>query len=222
MLEVEDGEVRTRIEEGGPLGEHKGINLPGVAVSSPSITDKDRADLEFGLSELQVDYVALSFIRTAAEVRAAQDLIRGHGRAVPCVVKLEKGEAIENLDAILHVADAVMVARGDLGVELEPEMVPMLQKRIIQHANQRGSSDHRDADARVDDRRGDADARRSQRRGQCRLGWHRRRDAVGRDATGRHPWSPADDGTDRPGRRIGRIATAGMVGTNVRAATPPP
>ena len=138
MLEANDGEVRTRVEEGGPLGEHKGINLPGVAVSSPSITDKDRADLEFGLSELQVDYVALSFIRTADEVRAAQDLIRAHGRAVPCVVKLEKGEAIENLDAILQVADAVMVARGDLGVELEPEMVPMLQKRIIQHANQRG------------------------------------------------------------------------------------
>ena len=82
--------------------------------------------------------MALSFVRTADEVRAAQDLMRGLGRTVPLVVKLEKGEAIDNLDAILQVADAVMVARGDLGVELAPEQVPMLQKRIIQHANQRG------------------------------------------------------------------------------------
>ncbi len=132
------GEVTTRVEEGGPLGEHKGINLPGVAVSSPAITDKDRADLAFGLQELRVDYVALSFIRTAAEVRAAQELMRDLRRTVPCVVKLEKGEAIDNLDAIIQVADGVMVARGDLGVELAPEMVPMLQKRIIQRANQRG------------------------------------------------------------------------------------
>ncbi|HEY3064033.1 MAG TPA: pyruvate kinase [Chloroflexota bacterium] len=138
VLDTQNGEVRTRVEEGGPLGEHKGINLPGVAVSAPAITEKDRADLAFGLSELHVDYVALSFIRTAAEVRAAQDLMRGLGRTVPCIVKLEKGEAIDNLDAILQVADGVMVARGDLGVELAPEMVPMLQKRIIQHANQRG------------------------------------------------------------------------------------
>ncbi len=138
VLEASDGEVQTRVEEGGPLGEHKGINLPGVAVSSPAITDKDRADLAFGLQELQVDYVALSFIRTAEEVRAAQDLMRSLGRTAPCIVKLEKGEAIDNLDAITQVADGVMVARGDLGVELAPEMVPMLQKRIIQRANQRG------------------------------------------------------------------------------------
>jgi pyruvate kinase len=133
-----DGEVTAHIEEGGPLGEHKGINLPGVAVSSPSITDKDRIDLAFGLQELAVDYVALSFVRTAEEVRAAQNLMRSVGRTAPLVVKLEKGEAIDNLEAILQVADAVMVARGDLGVELAPEQVPMLQKRIIQRANHRG------------------------------------------------------------------------------------
>jgi pyruvate kinase len=139
VLGCQDGEVSTRVEEGGPLGEHKGINLPGVAVSSPAITDKDRADLAFGLQELRVDYVALSFVRTADEVRAAQELMRDLGRrSVPCIVKLEKGEAIDNLDAIMQVADGVMVARGDLGVELEPEMVPMLQKRIIRRANQRG------------------------------------------------------------------------------------
>jgi pyruvate kinase len=132
------GEVRTRVEEGGSLGEHKGINLPGVAVSAPSLTEKDRADMAVGLNELGVDFVALSFVRSADEVRAAHDLMRSIGRTAPLVVKLEKGEAIDNLDEILRVADAVMVARGDLGVELAPEQVPMLQKRIIQRANHRG------------------------------------------------------------------------------------
>ena len=138
VLDSSDGEVRARIEEGGPLGEHKGINLPGVAVSAPALTDKDRADMAFGLHELGVDYVALSFVRTADEVSAAHELMRSLGRTVPLVVKLEKGEAIDNLEPIMQVADAVMVARGDLGVELAPEQVPMLQKRIIQRANHRG------------------------------------------------------------------------------------
>jgi pyruvate kinase len=138
VLGSTDGEVRARVEEGGPLGEHKGINLPGVAVSAPAVTDKDRADMAFGLQELNVDYVALSFIRTADEVHAAHELMRSLGHTVPLVVKLEKGEAIDNLEPILQVADAVMVARGDLGVELAPEKVPMLQKRIIQRANARG------------------------------------------------------------------------------------
>ncbi|MCA1644604.1 MAG: pyruvate kinase [Chloroflexi bacterium] len=138
VLSTIDGEVTADVEEGGALGEHKGINLPGVAVSAPAITDKDRVDLTFGLQELAVDYVALSFVRTAEEVRAAQTLMRSVGHTAPLIVKLEKGEAIDNLEAILHVADAVMVARGDLGVELAPELVPMLQKRIIQRANHRG------------------------------------------------------------------------------------
>jgi pyruvate kinase len=138
VLAAHDGEVHARVEEGGPLGEHKGINLPGVAVSSPAITAKDRIDLAFGLKELGVDYVALSFVRTADEVKAAHQLMRDLGRTAPLVVKLEKGEAIENLEPILQVSDAVMVARGDLGVELAPESVPMLQKRIIQRANHRG------------------------------------------------------------------------------------
>ncbi|MBV9581514.1 MAG: pyruvate kinase, partial [Chloroflexi bacterium] len=137
-LSTEYGEVVTRVEEGGALGEHKGINLPGVAVSSPAITDKDREDLAFGIRELGVDYVALSFVRTAGEVRTAQELIRGLGGTAPLVVKLEKNEAIANLVAIMRTADAVMVARGDLGVEIAPEQVPMLQKRIIHQANRRG------------------------------------------------------------------------------------
>jgi pyruvate kinase len=138
VLETGNGDVRARVEEGGMLGEHKGINLPGVAVSAPAVTDKDRSDMAFGLEELGVDFVALSFVRSAAEVRAASELMRTLGRSAPLVIKLEKGEAIDNLDEIIQVADAVMVARGDLGVELAPEQVPMLQKRIIQRANHRG------------------------------------------------------------------------------------
>jgi pyruvate kinase len=130
--------VTTCVEQGGPLGEHKGINLPGVAVSAPALTDKDRADLAFGLQRLGIDYVALSFIRSAAELREARAVVRDLDSDAPIIVKLEKGEAIEDLAAILDVADAVMVARGDLGVELAPEQVPMLQKRIIQDANLRG------------------------------------------------------------------------------------
>ena len=137
-LGTRDGEVLTRIDAGGPLGEHKGINLPGVAVSAPAVTDKDKLDMAFGLRELGVDFVALSFVRTADEVRAARERMHSLGRSVPVVVKLEKGEAIDNLGAIMDLADAVMVARGDLGVELAPEQVPMLQKRIIHQANRRG------------------------------------------------------------------------------------
>jgi pyruvate kinase len=130
-------ELRARVEHGGRLGEHKGINLPGVAVSAPALTDKDRADLEFGLSR-QVDYVALSFIRTAAEVKEARKLVESRGGRVPLIVKLEKPQAIENLDEILEVCDGVMVARGDLGVELPTEQVPMIQKRVIRRANRIG------------------------------------------------------------------------------------
>ena len=199
VLSATDGEVRTTIEDGGPLGEHKGINLPGVAVSAPAVTEKDRADMAFGLEELGVDFVALSFVRSADEVRAARDFMHGLGRHVPLVVKLEKGEAIDNLEAVMGEADAVMVARGDLGVELAPEQVPMLQKRII-HAGEpsRHPGHHRHADAGIDDLRRVADACRGERRGQRGLGWQRRGDALGRD--GGRPLSAADAADDGPHR----------------------
>jgi pyruvate kinase len=135
VLGATGGEVQARVEEGGPLGEHKGINAPGVAISASVPTEDDVRDLLFGIAELQVDYIALSFVRRADEVRKVQELIRGLRRGTPLVVKLEKEEAIHNLEAILKLADAVMVARGDLGVELAPERVPLLQKTIIRRAN---------------------------------------------------------------------------------------
>jgi pyruvate kinase len=137
VLASEPPAVRTVVVHGGLLGEHKGINLPGVAISAPALTDKDREDLAFGL-ELGVDYVALSFVRRAEEVADARALIRARGANVPLIVKLEKPEAIEQLDAIIRATDGVMVARGDLAVELSPEQVPPLQKVIIHKANAAG------------------------------------------------------------------------------------
>ena len=135
---VDGDEVRTVVDEGGPLGEHKGINAPGVAITAPALTTKDRADLRVGLAELDVDYVALSFVRSASDVAEAREVIRTLGRDTPLIAKLEKGEAIADVEAIVQVADGIMVARGDLGVELGPEKVPAVQKTIIRRANGRG------------------------------------------------------------------------------------
>ncbi|HTV57590.1 MAG TPA: pyruvate kinase [Verrucomicrobiae bacterium] len=126
-------DVITQVENGGELGENKGINLPGIKLNIPSLTPKDRVDLMFAL-RAGANYVALSFVRSAADVRAAKKIIARAGKTTPVIAKLEKPEAIENLDEILRVADGVMVARGDLGVEMSPEKVPVVQKRIIAKA----------------------------------------------------------------------------------------
>jgi len=123
-------EVTCEVVRGGVLRDHKGINLPGVKVSEPSVTEKDLADLEFGL-QAGVDYVALSFVRTADDIRVLKRAIAERGHTEPVVAKLERPEAIEQLEAIVEAADAVMVARGDLAVEASPEQVPILQKQII-------------------------------------------------------------------------------------------
>src|SRR5215472_9164427 len=128
-------EVRCRIVNGGELGEHKGINLPGVKLRVPALTKKDREDLRFAL-EHGVDYIAVSFIRRPEDVLLAKSLIRRAKKVTPVIAKLEKPEAIENLDAILRVSDGVMVARGDLGVEMSPEKVPVVQKNIIARARE--------------------------------------------------------------------------------------
>jgi len=118
---------------GGMLGEHKGINLPGVALSIPALTDKDRKDLEFGLDH-GVDAVALSFVRSAADIKMVKEIIAARGSDVPVIAKLEKPQAIDHLEEILEAADGVMVARGDLGVEMAPEKVPVIQKHVIRRA----------------------------------------------------------------------------------------
>ncbi|MFZ3217505.1 MAG: pyruvate kinase [Candidatus Acidiferrales bacterium] len=130
VLSVHGKDVITQVENGGDLGEHKGINLPGIKLDIPSMTPKDRRDLVSALA-IGADYLALSFVRTAADVRAAKKAIARAGKDTPVIAKLEKPEAIDNLDQILAVADGVMVARGDLGVEMSPEKVPVVQKQII-------------------------------------------------------------------------------------------
>jgi pyruvate kinase len=137
VLQVTGDTVRCRVVSGGDIGDHRGINLPGVAVSASSITDKDRDDLWFGISQ-GVDAVAVSFIRGPEDVLDVKELINEMGGGdLPVVAKLEKPEAVERLDAILDVADGVMVARGDLGVELPLEEVPLVQKAIIRKARKR-------------------------------------------------------------------------------------
>ncbi|HEX3822368.1 MAG TPA: pyruvate kinase, partial [Candidatus Sulfotelmatobacter sp.] len=125
--------VLCEVLNGGLLGEHKGINLPGVALSIPALTEKDREDLEFGLAH-GVDAVAISFVRTAADVKMVKQIIASRKSDVPVIAKLEKPQAIDRLEEILEASDGVMVARGDLGVEMAPEKVPVIQKHVIRRA----------------------------------------------------------------------------------------
>jgi pyruvate kinase len=134
---VEHGKARCAVVVGGIVAAHKGVNVPGVPVPIPAITRKDADDLEFAL-DLGVDFVALSFVRSAADVRDLKGLIEQAGSHAHVIAKIEKAEAVDALVAILDEADAVMVARGDLGVEIGPEVVPLLQKRIIKAALDRG------------------------------------------------------------------------------------
>jgi pyruvate kinase len=134
---IEGRRIRCVVRRGGTIRSRKGVNLPGVRVSAPSLTAKDREDLATAV-EAGVDYVALSFVRRPTDVTEAKRAIAALGADLPLVAKLERREAIEHLDGILEVADAVMVARGDLGVELAVEKVPTLQKEIIANANARG------------------------------------------------------------------------------------
>ncbi|MBX5450583.1 MAG: pyruvate kinase [Thermogemmatispora sp.] len=142
--------ARCLVIHGGLLKEHKGMNLPGVTVSAPALSEKDRSDLRFGVQH-DVDYVALSFVRRPEDVLEARRFLQslqaelaaeeGHSRppgSIPLIVKLEKPEAVARLDEILEVADGLMVARGDLGVEMSLEKVPLIQKRVIARCNELG------------------------------------------------------------------------------------
>ncbi|MDQ2855957.1 MAG: pyruvate kinase, partial [Acidobacteriota bacterium] len=144
-LLLDDGAIELRVEEtnktavicrvinGGVLGERKGINLPGVPLPIASLTEKDRNDLRWAVAQ-NADYIALSFVRRAEDYVDAKNLIQEAGGHAPLVAKIEKSEAIDHLDEIIAAADAVMVARGDLGVETSVELVPVYQKQIIEKA----------------------------------------------------------------------------------------
>jgi pyruvate kinase len=135
VTEIRGADVETMVINGGTLGENKGINLPGIAVKTPSLTEKDEIDLKFCI-ENDVDAIAVSFVRTAEDIRYTRERARALGGDIWLIAKLEKPQAIEHLEGILEIADGVMVARGDLGVEVPPEKVPALQKRVIRRASE--------------------------------------------------------------------------------------
>jgi pyruvate kinase len=140
VVEAVDQSAQTlhcRVSVGGVLSNNKGVNFPDVQLSIRALTDKDRTDLAFGLQQ-GVDWVALSFVRNPSDMREIRELIRSHGHSTPVVAKIEKFEAIDSIDAILPLCDGVMVARGDLGVEMPAEEVPLLQKELIRKANSLG------------------------------------------------------------------------------------
>ncbi|WP_198654645.1 MULTISPECIES: pyruvate kinase [Nocardia] len=132
---VDGNDVICRVTEGGPVSNNKGVSLPGMDISVPALSEKDIEDLEFAL-KLGVDFIALSFVRSPSDVELVHDIMDRVGRRVPVIGKLEKPEAIDNLEAVVLAFDAVMVARGDLGVELPLEQVPLVQKRAIQMARE--------------------------------------------------------------------------------------
>lgn len=135
VCRVQGSDLDCEVINGGVLGEHKGINLPGIALSVQALTEKDRVDLQFGLKH-GVDAIALSFVRSGNDVHEAREFIAAQGRSasgrnVPIIVKLEKPQALNELDKIIELADGIMVARGDLGVEMPPEKVPVIQRQVI-------------------------------------------------------------------------------------------
>jgi pyruvate kinase len=133
VVAVKGKDVQCEVINGGLLVEHQGINLPGAVLTIPALTDKDRKDLEFGLAN-GVDMVALSFVRSAADVLLVKEIVKDHGTATPVIAKLEKPQALEQLEQIFDASDGVMVARGDLGVEMPPEKVPVIQKHVIRRS----------------------------------------------------------------------------------------
>ena len=126
--------VKAEVIFGGKLKSRKGINLPSTAISEPSLTEKDKKDLMFGI-EQNVDWIALSFVRTATDIKELKDIIKAKGKDIKVICKMEKPEAIENMDAIIEATDALMVARGDLGVEIDAARVPLIQKEMIAKCN---------------------------------------------------------------------------------------
>jgi pyruvate kinase len=133
VLDTDGTRVRTEVIVAGPVSNNKGINLPGVAVNVPALSEKDEADLRWGLS-LGADYIALSFVRNAADIERVHEIMAEEGRKIPVIAKIEKPQAVDALEEIVDAFDAIMVARGDLGVELPLEAVPIVQKKAVEIA----------------------------------------------------------------------------------------
>ncbi|MBE9531755.1 MAG: pyruvate kinase, partial [Proteobacteria bacterium] len=137
VLKVRDCEVECEVIYGGTLSEHKGVNIPGVKLGIPALSEKDLSDLDIAIKG-GVDYIAISFVQSANDVEHLKELIRKAGSQIPVIAKIESMKAVVELEAIVNASYALMIARGDLGVELSPEKVPILQKKIIEMANEAG------------------------------------------------------------------------------------
>ena len=215
-----------QVLEGGTLSNNKGINLPGVAVSVPAMSEKDKDDLRWAL-RMRVDMIALSFVRTADDIRDVHQIMDEEGLRLPVIAKIEKPQAVDNLDEIIRAFDGVMVARGDLGVEMPLEEVPLVQKRACEIARRRAKPvivatqvlESMIENSRPDPRRG---LRRRQRRARRR----RRADALGRDErrqARRSPRCARWRGSSRTPRTTGCTASARSApAPTPRAARSPP
>ena len=187
VLDISEGRLRCRVLDGGTLGSRKHVNLPGVRVNLPSITEKDRKDIEFAV-ENDLDFIALSFVRSPQDVLDAREIVQSKGGHARIIAKIENQEGVDNFDAILEVADGIMVARGDLGVEVPIEELPhhpaphRPELRDGRQARDRGHPP-----ARVDDPEPHAHARRGDRRRQRRVRAGRRHHAQRRDRAGQVP-----------------------------------
>jgi pyruvate kinase len=135
VLEVEGTEIRCKIENGGELGTRKGVNVPGVPIRLPALTEQDKKDILFGI-ENGFDFIAASFVRSAECILEIKEILMAHGSKMKVIAKIENKEGIDNFDEIVKVADGIMVARGDMGVEISPEQLPYLQKTIIRFCNE--------------------------------------------------------------------------------------
>ncbi|MFQ6047921.1 MAG: pyruvate kinase [Phycisphaerae bacterium] len=137
VLEARPDELICQVEVGGELGDNKGLNLPDSVISAPSLTEKDRHDLDWAIRQ-DLDFIALSFVRSADDLRALRAILKQHGSGMKVIAKIEKPQAIAHIEPIVAEADAVLVARGDLGVEMDPASVPLLQKEIVLRCRQAG------------------------------------------------------------------------------------
>ena len=199
------GWAKLKVTLPGQVRSHQGINVPGAGLSVAALTEKDLQDLEWTRNH-DVAYVGLSFVRSAEDIKKLREELSKRGSKARIIAKIEKPQAVANLQAIVAETDAVMIARGDLGVELDVIRVPEIQKRIIETCRQSANSgDHGDPDAGQHGALQPPDARRGERRLQRRARWHRRRHALGRD--GNRGLSGRIGGDDEPDRCRSRTTT---------------
>ncbi len=220
VIAREPGRAWLKVTLPGLIRSHQGINVPGGALSVSALTDKDLSDLEWTAAH-DVAYVGLSFVRRAEDIIQLRRELEVRGVTARIVAKIEKREALANLDAIIAEADAVMVARGDLGVELDVTRVPAVQKRIIAACHAAGAGDHGDPDAQQHGDLQPAHPRRGERRLQRRTRRHRRLDALGRDGDRPVPdRGGRDHEPDRGGGRVGLARTGRLECIPGRAGPP--